>query len=83
MGQPESGIISIRDVVGGFTAPELEHLVSQALRDSKIWADQELRGLLRELKAGRITLDRESEDNLSLLFQMINESLEFTLQGAN
>ena len=75
VGQPEDGIISMRDIVDGIAAPELEHLFSQTLRDSNIWADQGLGGLLKELKAGRITLDQESEEKLQFLFQMLNEAL--------
>ena len=74
--QPKDGIISLREVVDGITAPKIEHLFSPALRDSDIWTDQKLRGALRELSGGRRNLDKESEDNLSILFQMLNEALE-------
>ena len=78
--QPEAGIISLRDVISGTDAPKIENLFSQALRDSGTWRDQKLIGTLNALKVGRLSLDKESEDNLKWLFQMINDALGIELE---
>ena len=73
--QPEDGIVSLRDVVTGTGSPTVERLFSQALQDSRIWVDQGMGGMLKALKDGQASLDKESEENLLRLFQMINAAL--------
>ena len=80
VGQSASSVISLQDVVEGTAAPEIEDLFSQAIRDSKAWTDEELLGVLRELTVGKLDLDKESEDNLKWLFQMLNEALNTELE---
>ena len=74
--QSEGTVVSLRDVVDGRTAPKIEDVFSQHIRDSKPWTDENVVGTLKALRNGRLSLDQESEDNLSLLFQMLNEALE-------
>lgn len=78
----EAAIVSLRDVVSGIPHPAIEQLFSDGLRETDIWAHQKLGGLLKELTDGRQALDKESEDNLNLLFQMLNEALDSELNTA-
>ena len=79
VGQPEATIVSLRDVVSGKSHPQLEDIFSQDIRDSKQWSDENLAGVLRALTNGHLDLDKESEDNLKLLFGMLNEALQAEL----
>ena len=78
--QPDTGVTSLRDIVTGTNVPTIEHLFSQSLRQTDVWNEQGLKGLLRELQGGQMSLDKESEDNLTWLFQFLNESLEGELK---
>ena len=77
---PEASITTLRDVVSGTTAPEIEDVFSSDLRDTNIWKEQKLGGLLEAIADEKCNLDRETEDNLNMLFQMLNEALEKELE---
>ena len=76
LGQPETSIVSLSDIVEDVELPKLEDLFSQDLRSSMVWSEEKLGGTLRDLGIGKMQLDQQSEDNLILLFQMLNKAIK-------
>ena len=73
--QPETGIMSLRDIISGVPSPAIENLFSEEVRNSEAWKDGNVLGTLDALKEQRIELDDESAENLNKLFGAIDDAL--------
>ena len=73
--QPESTVISLRDVVGSVPNPQIEHLFSDETRNSDTWKQRGMPATLDVLKNWQMELDDETKGNIGFLFASLNEGL--------
>ena len=74
--QPESAVVSLRDVVSSVRNPEIEHLFSDETRNSDTWSQGGMSATLDLLKTSSMELDDEAKGNIGFLFAALNESLD-------
>ena len=74
VGQPEASIISLTDVVDSVTDPKIEDVFSNDIKATEVWVNEGLGGVLRDLSTGKSQLDKQTEECLGWLFQMLNEA---------
>ena len=74
--QPESGIISLRDIISSASSPKIEDMFSETMQSSDAWNDQGVQGILKALESQRIILDDKSVGNFDCLFHAINDALD-------
>ncbi len=74
VGLPEASIVSLTDVVDSRTDPKIEDVFSDDIKATNVWANEGLGGVLRDLRTGKSQLDKQTEDCLLWLFQMLNSA---------
>lgn len=74
VGLPEGSIISLTDVVDSRTDPKIEDVFSDDIKATDVWANEGLGGVLRDLRTGKSKLDKQTEDCLLWLFQVLNSA---------
>ena len=74
VGLLEASIISLTDVVDSVADPKIEDVFSDDIKATGVWANEGLGGILRDLSTGKAQLDKQTEDCLVWLFQMLNEA---------
>ena len=74
--QPESAVVSLRDVVSSVPNPTIENLFSDETRNSDTWSQGGMEATLDLLKTSPMELDDETKENIGFLFAALKESLD-------